>query len=181
MDQPTPESSARRPDLRGVEVVLADGQTWTLADYIPDLAPVWDQLYDHNLISQGYNLADLHLASFRLLLENYDLPADFAVWLIDRTDPDALVTAVEGALFGVRNALRGWSDWATGSLLANGIDPAIVPPERRRDVLDLLVASGRTVPASKFTSAGRAAAKRQGLLDDLKRAGIKPTPQNPEG
>ena len=179
-DQPTPTTSARRAALYGTDLVLADGQTWTLADYIPALGLVWDQLYDDNLLRQQYDLVDLQLAATRLLLENHDLPADFAVWLLTGVDPDGLVVAVEAALFGNRHAFRGYSDWATGSLVANGIDPSIVRPKvgalsgspgRHR--------ANRPLFALHFCRSGRR--EKAGLLDQLARNGIKPTPPNQDG
>ena len=162
-DFPTPATASRRPDLRGTDVTLADGLAWTLADYVPALGLVWDQLYDDNVVAGQYHVADVLVAAARLLQENYDLPVDFVAWLLAGADPDALVAAVEGALFGRRAVIRGYSEWAEAALRANGIDPAAVPPPILRAVLDQLVATRRAVPAADFTSAGIAATKRAAL------------------
>ena len=183
LDTPTPESAARCEDPVGTDVTLADGRVWYLAPYIPAYGPVWDELYDGNIVYGRYQMADVLLASSRLLLEHYDLPHDFAAWLLIGADRDDLVRAIEWALFGGKNELLGYSDWAEGSLWANGIDPATVPPRIRRRVLEQLVATGRAVPHIEFTSAGKAAAKKASLLainDMLKEAkadfgGTEPT------
>ena len=161
---PTPESAARCGDPVGTEVTLADGRVWTLAPYIPAYGLVWDELYDGNIVFGRYQLADVLLGAARLLLEHYDLPLDFAAWLLLGADPDDLVRAIEWALFGGQKECRSYSDWAEGAFWANGIDPATVPPQIRRRVLDQLVATGRAVPHLDYTSAGKAAVKRANLL-----------------
>lgn len=174
-DFPTPSSAARTAAPRGTEVVLADGHTWTLADHVPSFTEVWDRIYDDNLVASHYPLEDVWLAAVRLLLANYDLPADFAAWLIASSDVDPLARAIEYALFGTPNVIRSWSDWAAGALWSNGIDPATIPPPILRLVLDQLVGSGRAVAHGQFTTAGIAAAKRQHLFDRFAAAGIKPS------
>lgn len=175
-DFPTPEGSARAARLHGTDLVLADGRTWTLLDHVPEFGVVWDRLYDGNVLAGRYDLDDVLLAGSRLLLANHDLPVDFAAWLIAKADPDALVVAVEAALFGRRDAIRSWSDWAEAALRANGLDPAAVPPRMLRPVLDHLVAAGRAVPAASYTTAGIAAAERRAIMDRFARQGIGPSP-----
>ena len=176
---PSPEATARQDDLPGFDVKLADGRSWTLADHVPGFGPVWDRLYDGNSVRGCYQLLDLQLASARLLLANYDLDPEFAVWLIAGADPEILVPVVEAAILGRPDVIRGWSEWADSALRANAIDPATVPATSLRPVLDQLVATGRAVPHSQFTSAGKAASKRQALLDKFEQAGIKPDSPEP--
>ncbi len=173
---PTPDSSARTSSPRGTDLVLADGRTWTLTDHVPTFGDTWDRIYDDNLVVGRYDLNDVRLAASRLLLANYDLPADFAAWLVATADVNALVGAVENALFGTPHALRSWSDWAAAALWSNGIDPATIPPALLRLVLDQLVGSGRAMPHAQFTTAGIAAAKRRSLLERFEQAGIQPGP-----
>ena len=174
-DFPTPDSAARDASIRGYPVVLADGRSWLLPDYVPHHAEVWDQLYDDNLIAGRYQLTDVLLAGSRLLQANYDLPDHFAAWLLFKADPEVIVGAVETALFGRRDTLQSWSDWADSSLWSNGIDPATVPPAKLRNVLDQLVATGRAMQHTEFTSAGIAAGKRAALSAKFEAAGIMPT------
>ena len=176
---PTPQSSRRVAAPRGSDVLLADGNAWTLADFVPTLGDVWDRIYDDNLLATHYDRADVPLAGVRLLLANYDVPADFAAWLIQGAEVDQLRDAIEAALFGRKDQLRTWSEWAEGALRANGIDPASLPAPQLRPVLDQLVAAGRAVPSVQYTSAGRAYQKRRALLDQFQNAGIKPTPYAP--
>ena len=180
-DFPTPAGSARAAALYGTDLALADGRAWTLADFVPALGPVWDRLYDANLLAGRYDLDDVLLAATQLLLANHDLAVDFAAWLVAKADPDALVVAVEAALFGRRDAIVGWSDWAEAALLANGVDPASVPPRMLRPVLDQLVAVGRAAPAGAATTAGRVAAERRELAAKFERAGIRPAGGGPPG
>ena len=167
---PGPESAARCKDPVGTEVTLADGRVWALADYIPADGPVWDRLYDGNLLAGRYQVDDVLLGASRLLMEHYDLTPDFVGWLLVGADLDDLVRAVEGALFGPRHEYRGYSHWEQAALLANGIDPATVPRPMRRAVLGHLVAAGRVVPHSEYTSAGKGAAKRAGIMAQFEQA-----------
>ncbi len=178
-DLPTPDGSARSDALVGNDLVLADGRTWRLADFIPKFGDPWNRIYDDNLLATRYELIDIHLAGVRLLLANYDLPAEFAVWLIQGAAVDQLRDAIEAAMFGRKDQIRTWSDWAESALWANGINPATLPATQLRPVLDQLVMAGRAVPAVNWTSAGQAYKQRQALNDKFKEAGIKATPYHP--
>jgi hypothetical protein len=135
---------------------MGDGRVWPLADYIPAFAACWDRLHDSNFLRGQYELEDVHLAAARLLLANFDLAPEAVATLVAGADPDGLVGAVEDAMFGPERSHVTWSDWALGSLFASGIDPASVPPERLRSVLETLVATGRAVPPGKCISAAAA-------------------------
>ena len=138
---------------------MGDGQAWPLAAYVPALGPVWDRLYDDNLIRGVYGPDDVRLAASRLLLENFDLAPEAVATLIIGADLAELVKAVESALFGPERSYHSWSDWVLGSLYANGIDPASVPPDRLHAVLGMLVASGRAIPSGKYISSAVAGAR----------------------
>jgi hypothetical protein len=136
---------------------MGDGREWPLAAYVPCLGGVWDRLYDANVLSGKYSPADIRLAGSHLLRENFDLAPEAVATLIVGADLGALVVAVENAMFGPLREHRTWSDWAIGSLYANGIDPAAVPPSRLRSVLDVLIECKRTVPPGCFVSSAVAA------------------------
>ena len=78
----------------------------------------------------------------------------------------ALATAVLEALFGPPDSARSYTDWARASLLANGIVPATIRPGDLANVLSILVATRRTIPASQFIDASRAA-QEQASLESL--------------
>ena len=160
---PTPESRSRGPGVRGTPVELG-GATWILADYVPALSEVWDVLHEDNVLLGKYESADVQRAAVRLLFANYELSLDEAVGLVMGVAPADLVAAVEEALFGASQPDRRWSDWVRSSLLANGLDPAKIPPESLRDVLDQLVSCGRAIPAEDFVTAVGYAKKRKSLL-----------------
>ena len=174
-----PANSARTAALTGTDVVLGDGQTWTLADFVPVLGGVWDKIYDDNLLATRYEREDIQVATLRLLEANYDLPTDVMVSLIEGASLDHLRNAVEFALFGHRDRVRTWSDWAASALYANGIDPTTLPGNQLRPVLDSLVASGRAVNPLDWTTAGLAYKQRQALFSAFDQAGIKGTPYHP--
>lgn len=159
-DLPTPESSARWLNPPGIDHVLGDGRAWRLPHYIPNRDRVWDELHDQGTLFGRFEWGDMLLAVVKLLLTNYDVPPDFAAWLVVRADRTVINNAVNWALYGKPDQLRGYSEWVESSLLINGIDPDTVPPRLVREVLDQLVATGRAVPVDQFTTAGLTAAKR---------------------
>ena len=154
---------------------MGDGRVWLLADYIPSIAPCWDSLHDGNYLRGRYALEDVQLAASHLILENFDLTPEAVATLIVGADADALVRAVEDAMFGPERAHVTWSEWALGSLFANGIDPASVPPDRLRGVLVILVATGRTISPGKYISAAVAGSRFASI-----RSRISPEPTTPE-
>ena len=176
-DFPNPETSRRGGIIpRGNDLLLADGNFWTLADFVPTFGDVWDRIYDDNLLATHYDRGDMLLAGVRLLLANYDLPADFAAWLIQEAEIEQLRDAVEAAIFGQKDQIRTWSKWAQAALWANGIDPATLPAQQLRPVLDQLVMAGRAAPSVNWTTAGQAYRQRKELDEQFKNAGIKPSP-----
>lgn len=178
---PGPEDCVRRRVVAGTPVPMGDGRTWILADYVPRFAPCFDRAYDGNVLRASYQLEDIQLAASHLLLENYDLPPEAAAVLIGSADDAALVRAVEEALFGPVASHVTWSDWALGSLFANGIDPATVPPDRLRAVLEILVETGRAIPPGKCISATVAGSRIAALRSRIKpREATQTAPQENE-
>lgn len=159
-----PEQRRRHENLDGTPVEI-NGQTWILADFIPELGDAWNRLYDHNIVRGQYDPKDVQLGALRLLMANYHLTLDEAVALVLAVDPAELVQPVEVAIFGVDRPYRGYSEWVESSLYINGIDPASVPASKRRDVVAYLVTAGKAIPAEQYLSSYKAAAKRQGWLD----------------
>lgn len=165
-EAPDPAARKRPGAVRGTPVILG-GSEWLLADFVPALGRVWDDLYDSNVLEGRYEAADVQRAAVRILWANYDLSADEAVGLVLGADPGSLVGAVEAALFGEARPHRTYSDWAISSLLANGLDPKRVPPESLRDVLDQLVISGRAVAPEEFVTTILYAKERREILSEM--------------
>lgn len=163
---PTPETTARRANLIGMPVLMG-GHEWVLDYACPIAGDVWDALYDDAVTRQRYDPFDLMAAAFVLLLRNYDLAPNDAYALILEADVQSLVSPVETALFGPsrkhQHATHG--EWVRGSLWANGINPATLPPYVVRDVLNILVGTGRTLPEEDFITVHLAARYRKGLLN----------------
>ncbi len=162
-DAPPELSPTVRPDARGTAVV-AGGEVWILADYLPVPEPVCDALYDDNALAGRYDESHLLVAAVRLLLACHDVPVETAADVAASADRRAVVAAVEAAMLGPEETHRTWSGWVTASLWSNGIDPDSVPPADRREVLDMLVATGRALPASKWVSSAEAAKVRADLM-----------------
>lgn len=171
MFEPEPETGAppdplepaarAQPVLTGTPAVLADGRTWLLADFIPDLnCEVWDSLYEDNRIRGEYDGPDIAVAACWLLMANYRLTLAEAHDLIARADIEALVLPVETALFGL-NAVRdgSFSAWALTSLWSNGIDPNRIPRRLLWPILLDLEARQLARPRTAAIRADREAAE----------------------
>lgn len=173
------EPARRRPGADGIPIRLADGALWLLAVpryrstggslTVPDVDGEIDRLFERSALSGEVALADVWSAARTLLLANYDLTDDEFDGLADFTRGKgclAFATAVIEALFGSPMTARSYSDWARASLLANGVVPATIRPGDLANVLTILVATKRTLPASQFIDASRAA-EEQSTLESL--------------
>ena len=160
-----PEASTRlKPNARGSVVVTICEQAWLFSDVVPELRPVWDRLYDANVLAGSYPVLDLQLAALRLLTANYTLLTDEAVILIRAAEVSDLVKAVETALFGPERVHRSFTDWVVASFAANGLSVDDVPADRRQAVLELLVATRRTLSPAEYISSAQAAKVRSDIL-----------------
>lgn len=170
------ERDRRRPGAGGIPATLADGRPWLLAEptfragagpgplTTPDVDAALDDFYERIVLGDDLPLADLLGAARTLLLANYDLSNVEASGLLDVApgpEAEALATAVSEALFGPEHRVRNYSDWIRASFLGNGLGSAEVPASAVNDVLTLLLATGRTVPPSRFIDACRAAQDRE--------------------
>jgi hypothetical protein len=170
------EPARRRPGADGIPVRLADGASWLLAVpryragdgplTDPDVDDEIDRLFDRSALCGEVALVDVWSAARTLLRANYELSDDeFAslVSLAPGSESLAFSTTVVEALFGPAEAARSYSDWARASLLANGIVPATIRPGDLANVLAILVATKRTIPAAQFIDASRAAQEQASL------------------
>ena len=182
-----PNSRRLRATIDGIDVTLADGQTWVLAHagLAPILTFIRDELYDHSTLSQRVPFTMILQVAWVCLLANYRLTDDELSALLTgltETQEQALVDSTMDVLFGYSNpkVLRGYTEWALSALYANGLDPSAIPVAMIPTVLEQLVRTGRAVPESKWTSAGIAAVKRAAMLAKFENAGIQaiaPPPQ----
>lgn len=148
----------------GVAVVLSDGRPWLLhpGGLLNALDDLRDKIDDSSRMSGKVDMAHVREAAYRLLAANYELSVEEAVALIRGADPDALVGSVGEAIFGPSEQRRTFTTWAGASLIANGIDPDSVPTPLLAQVLDILTATGRTIPLDKYIDSAVAAKKVAG-------------------
>jgi hypothetical protein len=135
----------------------------------PDVDGEIDRLFERSALGGEVALVDIWSAARTLLLANYDL-TDGEFDELASVSPGrrclAFATTVLEALFGPTEAARSYTDWARASLLANGIVAAMIGPGDLANVLAILVATRRTIPASQFIDASRAA-EEQASLESL--------------
>lgn len=162
------EPGRRKAGARGTPARLADGDEWLFAHPFDVDGPI-DRIFDRLTLGDRLPLADVWEAARALLLANYDLDdAELADLLEVGGEAEARVLAdsVLDALFGPSPPSRSYSDWVCASMRANGLDPRGFSAAGLADVLNILVATGRTVPLAEFADACRAA-RQQALLDTL--------------
>ena len=170
------ERARRKPGAAGTPVRLADGQDWLLATptFRPGRGPLTspaidgplDRIFDRLALGDGVPVPDAWEVAMALLRANYDLGVEELAELLSITpgaEGAALLGAVLDALFGPESPARSYSDWVRASLLANGLDAVAIPAPDLPNVLAVLVATRRAVPAARFVEACRAASTRSAL------------------
>jgi hypothetical protein len=169
------EPSRRKPGASGLPLRLADGSLWLLAVpryrsngatlTVPDVDREIAQLFDSSILHGEVSLRDVWSAARTLLLANYNLTdLEFCeLFNFDREEERRAVAIVVEAIFGPEDSPRTYTDWVRASLLANGIVPATVQPADLANVLSILVATKRTIPASQFIDASRSVEEQSAL------------------
>lgn len=169
------EPTRRKPGASGLPILLADGSEWLLAVpryrtsgatlTVPNVDRELAELFDSSALHGEVDLTDVWSAALTLLLANYDLSDDEfrELFDLDPADEARAVSGVIEAIFGPGDASRTYTDWVRASLLANGIVPATIRPSDLANVLSILVATHRTIPASQFIDASRAAEEQSAL------------------
>lgn len=186
----TPASTAR-PNIRGTPVTLSDGNTWILADTVAAWGPLWDQLYDQNVIRRKYEPEHILIGALSLLIHNYSLTTEQAGNLILGGDLKGMKLAMERAMFSPARPQWTYSDWVLSSLAANGLKVEDIPDGLLHAVLSQLVQLKRAVPEGQFIASAQRAS-RKGKFFALARqqaaqrtaaaaaAEVQPEPQEPQ-
>lgn len=170
------EPSRRRPGASGTPVRLADGRPWLLATPTfraggkaltsPAIDRPLDRIFEHLALHDSVLLQDVWEVAIALLSANYALEESEVGDLLSvapgRESRD-FVDAVLDILFGVEAASRSYTDWVRASLLANGLDAPEIPASDLPNVLAVLIATRRAIPAARFVDACRAADSRSSL------------------
>jgi hypothetical protein len=160
------------PELRafgepiGIPCIMGDGNTWLIAEcgLAEGVAIFREALYRNSVLTSTVQVVDAKAAAYYGLMVNYELTDEEAKLLLKVLDVQDLATSACQAIIPIEHPRRTFDDWAYGSLFANGIDPARVPPHYISHVLDILVRTNRTVPHHQFTEAGIAASKTGKIL-----------------
>jgi hypothetical protein len=176
---PTPdpaEAERRKPGAAGTPAVLADGQTWLLANPVyragaesltqPPVDGPLDRAFESAVLNESLTLCDVWLAGRALLKANYELKDDEVARLLTVSpgeDSRTLASVVLEALFGSERREKTYTAWVRASLLANGLGGAKIPAADVTNVLAILAATNRTIPLSRFADACRAMDERARL------------------
>jgi hypothetical protein len=173
------ESTRRKPGAAGVPIRLSDGHEWLFAIpqfclnrkslTTPAIDLELDELFESSTLEGNVSLRSIFSACRLLLLENYlltDLEIANLLSLASADEAKNLADATMGILFGVQARERSYSDWIRTSLLANGIGMVAITSDQVSDVMNLLVATKRTIPAQQFINACAVAAENS-VLESL--------------
>jgi hypothetical protein len=161
------EPLRRKPSAQGRGVRLADGQLWMLAVPTyrgagpgaltrPCVDQPLDRIFEDTVLDGGMDWRDLWAAARALLLANYALADDELTLLLSVApgpEARALAAEVAGIIFGPGPGEKTYTQWVRASLLANGLGGVEIPSADLLNVLAVLVATGRTLPLSKFADA----------------------------
>jgi hypothetical protein len=170
------ESERRKPGATGTPAVLADGQTWLLANPVyraglgtltePAVDGPLDRAFESAVLNEGLSLCDVWLAGRALLRANYELSDGEVARLLTVSPGEnsrSLANAVLEALLGSERRERTYTAWVRASLLANGLGMAEIPAADITNVLAILAATNRTIPLSRFADACRVMDERARL------------------
>ncbi len=170
------ESLRRRAGAIGSPLRLADGQTWILATpsfradgrslTSPPADRPLDRIFEHLALHGSVLLVDVWEAAIPLLRANYDLDDEEMADLLSVAPGEEsreFVDSILDHLFGTKPAGRSYSDWVRASLWANGLEKSEISAAALSGVLAVLLVTGRTIPASRFVDACRAACARSSL------------------
>ena len=164
------EADRRDPGAVGTPIRLADGGQWLLARPVfsagrdsltrPRVDSIVDRLFEDVSAAETVALQDVFQIASHLLRENYDLDdAELAELLTFDSGQECrdFVDSVVEAIFGSEEDARTYTDWVRASLLANGLQTLEIPAGDLPNVLTILVATNRTVPAVEFIDSCRLA------------------------
>lgn len=173
------EPGRRKPGAGGTPVILADGREWLLASPTyracpgglthPPIDPALDRLFDCLVLHESLSLCDIWEIARALLSVNYDLSDEELNQLLSvapGAESRRLAAAVLDATLGSERHARSYCHWVRASLLANGLGLTEISTSDLPNVLAILVATNRTVPASWFVDTCKEAHERS-VLESL--------------
>lgn len=162
------EPERRRSGAGGTVVILSDGKPWLLANPVyrprsegltePRVDRPLDRIFESAVLNEGLSQTDVWEAARALLRANYDLTDEEASQLLSVApgpESRALASGTLDALFGARPDGKTYTTWVRASLMANRLNKEEIPAQDLLNVLTVLVATGRTIPLSRFADACR--------------------------
>jgi hypothetical protein len=160
-----PSLRAQSPDIEGMPIALG-GATWLLAlpGLDPRMTPLRDRLYDRRETTRSAGGLDILEAAWLMLSANYVVTPEEAAGLLRGADKQALCDAVMDGFFSPADeGKRTYTDWVMSTLLANSVDPTLVPARLLPYVLEQLVFRGDAMPQEEFISSAQGMAMRRML------------------
>jgi len=156
---PLTTEARRKTGATGTPVKMNGGEAWLLPDALcaSSLDDLRDRIFDQMVRERAVRLTEVRSAALILLRYNYDVTLPEALALVAGAEPKELTDAVVASPVGPQKNQRRqtYSMWVKASLAANNIDPDHIPQELVHEVLEVLVRTGRTVPADEYCDLAR--------------------------
>ena len=108
------------------------------------------------MFGEGVSFCELFDVARALLKANYELSDEEVGRLLSVSqgyEGEILASEILSALFGANLSDKSYTSWVRASLAANGLCRETILPQDVVNILRILVATGRTIPLSKFADA----------------------------
>ena len=165
----------RKPGASGTPILLGDGRTWLMPSpsYVagysslskPDIDQHLDNCFDAAINQAMIGWRDLFGAARELLKVNYFVTDEelMGLFTFEAAAAKTFASTFMDIMFGPEDPDKTRTLWIRATLLANGLGGLLILPEDLQNVLDILVATKRTIPLEQFADACLDAAERRSL------------------
>ncbi len=173
----TPEARQLFDEISGVPCPMADGRIWKLAraGLAGSAIELRDDLFDTLAAEEHATREDTICAVHWGLIHNYDVSTEEVweligdregyrldgVYRVEDQGPLKPIDAIIAAMVPTAEICEfRYTDWLRASLIANGLDPAAIPPDDIPGVILTLIGTGRALPPERMIASARHGADR---------------------
>ncbi len=173
------EVERRRPGATGTFILLANGEEWLLSNVsisltstdlmTPKIDDVLNRIFESMMLEGRVSLSEIWSVAIVLLRINYNLSDAEIYQLLELklgAECDKFAEDILQIALVFEPGSKGFTDWIRSSLIANRIDPSQLSVRDVPNVLEILVATNRTIPLASFADSCLVAQERQ-LLESL--------------
>ena len=157
------ESERRRGTASGAPIRLSNDEEWLFSKLsvtqfpesltTPRIDAELDSIFESLTLDGNVKLKDLWLIGRLLIQANYVLTNEEVSFLFELkpgTETQEFAAKILDLVLILRIKTRTFIDWIRASLIANSISPSLLTFRDLPHVLDILVATKRTIPLTEF-------------------------------